>query len=260
MEASTMKNLLIITLFIFLIGLCCPSTCFAQGIKDAPEYAEEIFEDDWDEEDETLIINDPHEGFNRKMFKFNNWAYTRVFEPLSKGYDFLIPKKVQTHINKLFDNARFPVRFFNNLFQKKVKGATTELGRFVINSSVGIGGLFDPAKAAFKLEPYKEDFGQTLGFYNVNEGSYFVWPIFGPSTRRDTIGWIGDTALNPFTWFSIYDLDPEDVLFGVRVVKRVNNFSYNVRDSYNSIVDRAIDPYTALQHAYVQNRRKKIED
>jgi len=218
-------------------------------------------DDDWADDDYTLEVHDPYESMNQKVFKFNHKLYTYVFAPISKGYDFLIPKKIQGGFSNIFTNLRMPVRFFNNIFQKKFKRAFKEFGRFLINSSAGIGGLFNPAEAAFNLKTYDEDFGQTLGHYGVNEGPYIVWPIIGPSNRRDTIGTIIDTAFNPLFWFATLDVVLEDgVVRGISVGKRVNNYSYNIRNNYDSLVDSAIDPYIALQHAYINNRSKKIKE
>jgi len=147
--------------------------------------------EDWDDV-QTLEVHDPYESMNLKVFRFNHKLYKYVFAPLSKGYDFIIPKRIQGGFNNFFTNLRMPVRFFNNLFQKKYKRAGKEFGRFFVNSTAGIGGLFNPAEAAFDLKTYDEDFGQTLGHYGVSEGPYIVWPIIGPSNRRDTIGTIID--------------------------------------------------------------------
>jgi len=99
--------------------------------------------------------------------------------------------------------------------------------------------------------------GTSIG---VEPGPYIILPIIGPSTRRETIGFTGDTAFSPFFWFSIYDVDPEDVFRAFTVTKRVNNYSYNVRSNYERITTSAIDPYIALQHAFLKNREKNIKE
>lgn len=154
-----------------------------------------------------------------------------------------------------------PVRLFNNLFQGKFKGAATEFGRFMINSTAGIGGLLDPAKHALGLKSFDEDFGQTLAHHGISEGPFIMWPIIGPSNRRDTIGTIVDTAFNPLFWFSQLDIVLEDgTLRGIGIGKRVNNYTYNIRDNYDSLIKSAIDPYIALQNAYINNRAKRIKE
>jgi phospholipid-binding lipoprotein MlaA len=218
-------------------------------------------DDDWDDEVSTPQVHDPYEKMNRKMFNFNHKLYKKVFVPISKGYDFIFPKKIQKGINNLFTNIRMPVRLCNNLFQGKFKNAGKEFGRFLVNTTAGIGGLFNPAEAAFDWKVYDEDFGQTLGHYDVGEGPYFVWPIIGPSNARDTVGTILDTAFNPLFWFSALDVVMDiDVVRTLEMEQRINNYSYNIRENYDSLTDNAIDPYIALQHAYVNNRSKKINE
>lgn len=216
--------------------------------------------DSWETEQPAEVVNDPARKVNRFIFKFNDILITRIFSPLSKVYDAVIPKPAQKCVSNLFSNLKEPKRFFNNAFQLKGKDASITLGRFLINSTVGLGGFFDPAKAAFRLEKQDEDFGQTLGHYGLEEGFYFMLPILGPTTGRDILGYVGDAAFNPLSWMSWTDVDPEDAWTTARYVRRVNNFSYNVRDNYKRITKNAFDSYSALQHAYIQNRRKKIAE
>ena len=136
----------------------------------------------------------------------------------------------------------------------------TEFGRLIINSTIGIGGLFDPADRVFGLKQKTEDFGQTLGHYGMGAGPYIIWPIVGPATGREFLGLAGDYAFSPFVWLSFYDVDPEEAFRIIGVVKRVNNYTHIVRDSYGRIVGSAIDPYIALQSAFIQNRNKMIKE
>lgn len=216
-------------------------------------------DDEWDEY-EDYSVSDPYEKYNRKMFSINDKIYRHVFSPLAKGYNFIFPRKVQRSFNNIARFTSTPKRFFNNLFQKKFKSSFIEFERLLINATVGIGGLFDPADHFFHLQQQSEDFGQTLGYYGVEAGPYIIWPIVGPSTRRDAIGLTGDTAFSVFFWFSIYDVDPEDAFRAFSATKRVNNYTYNVRSNYERITQSAIDPYIALQHAYIQNRAKAIRE
>jgi len=249
--------------------------CLAGGFHATASFAQEVglgkitagdqsddfkLDEEWDINDELPAIEDPYEKYNRFMFNVNDKIYKRVFVPLSNIYDFLVPKKVQGCISNFIRFAATPKRFFNNLFQKKPKSAFIEFERLLINSSIGIGGIFDPAKGIFGLEQQTEDFGQTLGYYGVEEGPYFIWPIIGPSTRREIIGTIGDFPFNPLQWFAVYDVEPEDFFRGFRIIKRVNNYSYGVRDLYDRITEAAIDPYIAVQQAFIQNRNKQIAE
>ncbi len=216
-------------------------------------------ENDWDNGEPKDPIYDPWENMNRKFFKLNDKLF-HLFTPISKGYDFLVPKKVQKSINNVFVNIKTPVRLFSCLFQGKLKGASTEFGRLLINSSVGLGGFFDPADAVFNLEVQDEDFGQTFAVWGMGEGRFLMLPLFGPATTREVLGFIGDAAFSPFTWFGIFDVESEKAFAVMRPVRRVNNFSFHVRDAYETFTEDAIDPYIALQHAFVQARRKKIKD
>jgi phospholipid-binding lipoprotein MlaA len=254
------KGLYLLACILFLC-LFWPPSLFAQDTTTGIGFMADK-DADWEEEDEyTLEVRDPYEHWNRKVFNFNHKLYKYVFTPLSQGYDFLVPQKLQSGFNNVFTNLRMPVRFFNNIFQGKFKGASTELGRFMINTTAGIGGLFNPADYAMKIKMYDEDFGQTLAHHGFSEGAFIMWPIIGPSNRRDTIGTILDTAFDPLFWFGILDvvLD-DDILFGISAGKRVNNYTYYIRDNYDSLIDGAIDPYIALQNAYINNRNKKIKE
>lgn len=217
---------------------------------------------DWENDDEyTLEVRDPYENWNRKVFNLNHKIYKYVFTPFSKGYDFIVPKRLQGGFNNVFTNLGMPARFFNNIFQGKFQRASTEFARFMINTTAGIGGLFNPAEYALKTGTYDEDFGQTLAHHGFSEGSFFMWPIIGPSNRRDTIGTIIDMAFDPLFWFGTLDVVLDgDVLFGISTGKRVNNYTYNIRDNYDSLIEGAIDPYIALQHAYINNRNKNIKE
>ncbi len=269
MNLSTKKNpkkfsffpnyLSFLILFISLVGL--PITSWAQdGAISAISLDDDLqIDDDWDDYEE-YVVYDPYEKYNRRMFRINDKIYRHVFTPLAKGYDFLFPKRVQKSFNNLFRFTSTPKRFFNNLFQKKYKSSFIEFERLLINATIGIAGLFDPAKHFFHLDQQTEDLGQTLGHYGVKPGPYIIWPIVGPSTRRDTLGTLGDNAFSVLRWAGIYNLEPEDAFRAVSVTKRTNNYSYNVRKNYDRLTDIAIDPYIALQHAYMKNRDEKIKE
>ncbi|MDP8234709.1 MAG: VacJ family lipoprotein [Candidatus Saelkia tenebricola] len=251
--------LLLLLSNIFLIPCFFIHTSEAQDSTDILDDFNDYEEEDWEIE-EAPVIHDPFASYNRLIFKLNDKIIYRILKPISKGYDLLVPKTVQNKINNAFSNIKMPIRFFNNIFQKKFNRASTELGRFAINTTIGLGGLFDPASSTFNLDQNTEDFGQTLGYYGCNTGRYIMWPFLGPSSGRDSIGFIVDLALNPLTWFYILDVEPEDLFTGLSALNHTNNYTYTARDNYNSITEQAIDPYIALQHAYVQNRKKNIEE
>ena len=128
---------------------------------------------------------------NANIFEFNRQVDRFVLKPVAKGYNFVMPDLVQVGISNIFSNLRFAPRFLNNVFQGKLKGAGIEVGRFLINSTVGLAGFFDLAKEVNLVTP-DEDFGQTLGFYGVKPGPYLVLPLLPPFTVRDFTGFLGD--------------------------------------------------------------------
>jgi phospholipid-binding lipoprotein MlaA len=119
---------------------------------------------------------------------------------------------------------------------------------------VGILGFGDPAKKYYSLKPKDEDLGQTFGFYGIGNGFYIVWPFFGPSSMRDSVGMIGDIFLDP-----IFYVKPREASIGITSYKTVNETSFKIGD-YESFKAAAIDPYEALKDAYIQNRKKKINE
>jgi phospholipid-binding lipoprotein MlaA len=179
-------------------------------------------------------------------------------KPAYKGYNKAVPEKARLSVRKFFLNIRTPVRFFNCLFQGKFKGAGTELARLVINTTIGLGGLFDPAKSQFNLEKQDEDFGQTLGKHGMGSNYFIEWPFLGPSNARDTIGFVGDVALDPLTLLTFF-VSPFASI-GAKSYDTFNEVSIDKGETYENIVEPAIDPYIALQDAYTQNRIKKIKE
>ncbi|RPH77624.1 MAG: VacJ family lipoprotein, partial [Nitrospiraceae bacterium] len=134
---------------------------------------------------------DPWEPVNTNIFEFNRQVDRFVLKPVAKGYDFVMPDLVQVGISNIFSNLRFAPRFLNNVFQGKIKGAGIEVGRFLINSTVGLAGFLDLATKVDLVTP-EEDLGQTLGFYGVKPGPYLVLPLLQPFTVRDFVGYVGD--------------------------------------------------------------------
>ena len=139
---------------------------------------------------------DPWERYNRRMHRFNNAVDRRVARPLAKAYVRAVPTPVRAGVSNFFSNLGQPVSAVNALLQGKPRQAAHSLGRFVLNSTLGIGGVFDPATAA-KLENRSEDFGQTLGVWGWRRSRYVELPLFGPRTLRDVLGMAGDAPLSP---------------------------------------------------------------
>jgi len=220
--------------------------------KDATDEDEDI-----DIEMEATFVKDSIQPLNRAIFTFNDKLYYWFFSPLSNGYEAVVPEKARLGVRNFFTNVRTPGRFVNCVLQGKLKGAGTELLRLVINSTLGVGGFSDPAAKYFKLDMYDEDFGQTLGRYNVGAGTFIEIPLFGPSNVRDGIGLLGDLVLDPITFLSFVS---PFLSTGVSSYNKLNEVSIDKGDTYEGLVEQAIDPYIAVQDAYTQNRAKKIRE
>ncbi|MBW1853641.1 MAG: VacJ family lipoprotein [Deltaproteobacteria bacterium] len=210
-------------------------------------------DDDLDEAIEgTETINDPWEPFNRTMFTFNDKVYFYCLKPAARGYRAVLPKKARISIRKFFSNVSTPGRMLNCALQGKVKGVVTEPTRFVINTTVGIVGLFDPALSFFHIKKQEVDFDQTLGRYGMKPVLYINWPLLGTSSLRGTLGFIGDTAFDPAT----YLLSPL-IKIGILAYGEVNETSLTIGE-YEDLTESALDPYIAIRNAYFQNRKSKV--
>jgi len=227
------------------------------SIQSEPE-EEDSFEEfgDFEEfqEDPQSDVYDPLSGYNRFMTNVNDKLYHWFVKPVATGYGKVVPEPGRRAINRFFNNAIFPIRFVNNLLQLKLKQTGIETVRFGMNTTVGIVGLFDPAKAWLDLEPYNEDFGQTVGHYGVGSGFHFVIPILGPSNLRDTIGRIPDYFLHPvvYTDYSKFRASIESY--------RIINYTSMHLGEDESIQKDALDFYTFMRDAYEQNRNAKIKE
>ncbi|MHC1764814.1 MAG: VacJ family lipoprotein [Verrucomicrobiia bacterium] len=217
---------------------------------------EEPFRDPFADDSEDAgapTIADPLQKVNRAFFTFNDKLYSWVLKPIAKGYARVAPEPFRQSIRSAFMNARYPVRFVNNLLQGKFRGAGVETLRFLVNSTVGIGGLFDPAQDEWEFAPSVEDLDQTLGFYRFPTGIYLNWPVFGPSSVRGTAGMAGDSFLSPLNY-----VDNLAVTYGTRVGDTVNATSLRLGE-YEKFKEVSFDPYISLRDAYVENRRSLIE-
>jgi phospholipid-binding lipoprotein MlaA len=205
---------------------------------------------------EASRIADPIEPWNRAMYHVNDKLYFWLFKPVARGYRYVVPEDVRGIFSKFYENLKAPVRIVNNVLQGKLGYAGIELSRFLINSTIGVGGLKDCAKECFGINGHDADFGQTLGKYGVGFGFYIVWPLLGPSSPRDTIGLLADRALTPTTYFGSQSMSPESA--GLSIHEKINYTSFHIGD-YEALKDAAIDPYVAMRDAYVQFRKKVLE-
>ena len=212
------------------------------------EYADAITKE------EKVEIADPLELFNRAMFQFNDKLYFWMLKPVAQGYKEVVPEPARISVKIFFTIRGFPVLFHSGLLQADFSGAATEAGRFGVNTIGGIGGLMDPASSKkLDLKMQDTDLGLTLASYGVGHGFYLVWPVFGPSSPRDTIDLAGKYFLNPLSYIT-----PWYYPTGTKVVEVVNRTSLSIGD-YESLKEAAIDPYVAMRDAYIQYRKKQIK-
>jgi phospholipid-binding lipoprotein MlaA len=209
---------------------------------------------DEEAEEEVVQVADPLAPWNRAMFLFNDKLYFWALKPLARGYRAAIPKPARSGIKNFFHNLTMPIRMVSCILQGKGRAASAELTRFLINSTVGVLGFGNTAKRWPELNPSEEDLGQTLATYGIGNGFYIVWPILGPSTLRDSVGMVGDGFLNPISY-----VHPTEAYLEIRAVETVNETSFRIGD-YESLKEAAIDPYVAFRNAYIQYRKKKVEE
>jgi phospholipid-binding lipoprotein MlaA len=202
-----------------------------------------------------ITVADPLYGWNKLWFEFNDQVYLGFIDPMLRLYVLIVPEFARKGARNFFYNLAFPVRFVNCLLQGKGNRAGEEYGRFVTNTVLGVGGLFNPAKNIYNIDPPAEDFGQTMGHWGLGNGFYLVWPLLGPSTLRDTGGMVGDHFLDPKTYL-LRD-QSSTVRYSISGYEVFNNLSFRIGD-YQTLKEAAIDPYQALRDGYIQNRHNKV--
>ena len=213
----------------------------------------DLREPSFGEESPPVSVHDPIEPVNRGIFYVNDKLYRWVFRPIAKGYRYVVPEGARLAVRNFFSNLGTPIRAANTLLQGKFKATGTELARFTINSTIGIAGLFDPAKG-WNLDRKEEDTGQTLGVYGLGHGMYVVLPILGPSSARDAVGFVGDTFLDPLTYIS-----PAEAAIGANAVRSETNLSFKIEE-IDELIGAAVDPYVAVRDAYIQSREKRVKE
>ena len=225
-----------------------PKTAGGEQEKDNLAFLEE------EAEEPVVAVADPLMPFNRAMFVFNDRFYFWALKPAARGYKAVVPIELRGAIQNFFHNLTTPVRLVGCLLQGRGQDAGIEVGRFLINSTVGVLGFGDPAQDIWHLTPREEDIGQALASWGLGHGFYIVWPIFGPSSFRDTFGLVGGWFLQPITY-----VDPQEASLGLNGFSLVNETSFRVGD-YESIKNAAVDPYISFRNAYIQNRQKKVNE
>lgn len=226
-------------------------------VKDSQKKQDSSDLSDEYEDNETIEeIADPLEPMNRFFFHFNDKLYFYFLKPVASGYKKVVPSPLRVSIGNFFDNIMYPIRFVSCLFQGRVEGAAVETGRFILNSTGGIAGLFDPAEGVFEGEKYDEDLGQAMGSWGLGHGFYLDLPFFGPSSLRDGVGTIGGIFLDPLNYLYSDFFWDRAALKGVNVV---NKTSFRIGD-YEDLKEASIDPYVAIRDAYFQLRAKEVAE
>lgn len=212
-----------------LLGLLVASACLAAPMATAED--------------------DPLEGFNRKMLALNFVIDTAVVKPLAKVYVTVVPGFARKGVRNALNNLREPSTVLNQCLQGKLDLAVADTARFLVNSTVGVAGLFDPA-SAMGLERHDEDFGQTLGRWGVGQGAYLVLPVFGPSTMRDGVGRGVDLA----TGTRLY-IEKDEIRSGLGFLGVVDS-----RSDWLGELNLPEDPYASVRDAYLARRQREVAD
>jgi phospholipid-binding lipoprotein MlaA len=197
--------------------------------------------------------NDPYEGFNRVMFSVNEAVDTYAAKPVAKVYDQAVPLPAKASVGNFFGNAGDLWIGVNSALQGKFTDAGIDLGRLLINSTLGIFGLFDVA-SELGLEKHDEDFGQTLAVWGVGDAGYLFWPILGPRTVRDTAGWAVDSYVDP-----VWKIEPVSTRNSM-VVLRFVDIRASLLPADKVVEEAALDKYAYIRDSYLQRRRNQIFD
>jgi phospholipid-binding lipoprotein MlaA len=202
---------------------------------------------------------DPLEPFNRAVFRFNTDFDKAFFQPVAKGYKAITPDPVERGVTNFFGNLGDVTSFVNNVLQFKMSRAGSDVGRLFINSTVGVLGFVDVATNV-GLPSYKEDFGQTLGYWGLDSGAFIMLPLLGPSSVRDAFGDVGDVFTDPlFNLEPVFGLPRDHIYWGLIALRAIDR-----RAGYLSttqiLEDAAIDPYILLRDAYLQRRHDRVHD
>jgi len=208
------------------------------------------------------VVKDCFESINRGIFAFNQGLDKVIFKPLAKGYRVL-PQPIRSGTSNIINNLGNVVTIPNNILQGQIKDASMNSLRFIINSTLGIVGIFDVASYYGIEKREKEDYGQTLGTWGVGEGCYFILPVLGPTTVRDSIGslanvaggdaWYNVTVANDTQYFNEADYYLSRVISGV-------DFRAKNLESFDSLENTSIDLYASIRSLYLQDRQRKIKN
>ena len=217
--------------------------------------------------EEKYTTNECFEKFSRGTLKFNQGLDKAIFKPIAKGYRAL-PVPIRSGTSNFVENLRSLLTFTNNILQGDFRGAGNTAGRFTINTTVGILGIFDPASKMGFEKKSREDFGQTLGVWGADTGCYFVLPILGPTTTRDALGLVGNVFIDPV--YQLTHNTETDIVVGNDNLQEHNYYYYKGADSVDfrskniesidSLEKNSIDFYASVKSLYLQNRSQKISN
>lgn len=207
-----------------------------------------------DDDVQRQLSADPFEGINRTVYAFNDKADKLVLKPAAKAYNYVLPKPVKSGVSNFFGNLQEPLNVVNNLLQGKFERALASTFRFTVNSTIGVLGMVDIAKA-LAVDPANEDFGQTMAAWGVRPGPYLMLPLLGPSNLRDGFGRFSESAL----YYPIRDAsDSNSAQFGLSMINLVSS-----RVSFlgtDVLLDSQLDPYAFLKQAFEQQRIESLHD
>ena len=234
--------------FFILLGADLWSPVSASGASDAVDFLSDDF---YSEEAESDVFYDPLEPLNRIVFTFNDTLFIWVMEPVATVYSNVIPMDLRGCIDNFFRNLQEPVRFINTLLQGRFSESLHVIGRFVINSTLGVYGFADAAGIDFGIKPVEATLGETLETWGIGDGFYLVIPLYGPSTLREITGDVVDAfGMTPYySW-----TDDLIVAGSIYVGKETNKLSLHLGE-YEEWTKLLFDPYISFRNAYFQYRR-----
>lgn len=237
-----------------------PGMTLEKKMPDQPAPGGESFEEDpfaseTPDKAEEMPENETMEGINRAMHDVNDTIFEYFFKPVSQGYRDVVPEEGRMAIRNVFDNIKSPAKLVSSAVQGDADKSGRVVSRFLINTTLGMGGMLDVADEEYEIKNVDEDFEQALAVRGVDAGDYLVLPVLGPTTTRGVVGKVVDTALNPLSYTGVGFVANA----AINTTERVNETSFYVED-IDQLNKGSIDPYQAQKHFYLQLREKQIKE
>ncbi|MFH1496786.1 MAG: VacJ family lipoprotein [Verrucomicrobiota bacterium] len=214
---------------------------------------------------DSVAVNDPLEPVNRAVFTFNDVVYEHVLWPVARGYERAVPADLRTGVNNVFNNVRYPVRLVSSLLQGKPGRAAQETSKFIVNTTVGMGGLFRVSDGMPALANVPaEDLGQTFGAWGIGHGPYLVLPVFGGMSSRDLVGRVGDAYVSPLGWKYV-EWDSRrwtddwgwEAGTAITVTEAISSLPGGLH-LYREMKSSALDPYIAVRDGTISYRNEQV--